>query len=267
MSSENINFKLQIGQVHSAQSYFKFDIHNDQNIKGQLQGATGSFPENQTIFIKIHTTVTDEQLNAIIGNILPGGYTGMKEQGLVQEFFSGSDRWIKIPFASLPNGEEIAGQFIPILDSNPDLAGNLSFKIESDATFHDWKSCDQKELSRIYTIFKSLRASLTTNFTKVNLSAISELMEQFTGKGIPRDFFELFAEASFEFDSYEDLPIEVTAGLLDAKKSPLHRTIEKIINLPIFVTDMPFELHVFLNDSNSIQVSAHLPGITSLRSN
>ena len=265
MSTENINFKLQIGQVHSAQSYFRFDVHNDQNVKGQLQGVTGSFPENQTIFVKIHTSVTDEQLDGILGAVLPGGYTGMKGQGLIQEFFSGSDRWIKVPFASLPNGEEIAGQFIPILDSNPDLSGNLSFNIESDATFHDWKNCDEKELSRIYTIFKSLRASLTTNFTKGNLTAISELMEQFTGSGIPRDLFELFAEASFEFDSFEDLPVEVTNGLLDAKKSPLFRTIDKIVNLPIFVTDQPFELHVFVNENNSVRVSASLPGITSLR--
>lgn len=71
--------------------------------------------------------------------------------------------------------------------------------------------------------------------------------------------------ARIVFDSWEDVPAELTADLLDIKQTPLEKKLNKLINTPFALVGEGFEAHVFLTDSISAKVEVNCPGLSELK--
>ena len=180
MSTDNINFKLQIGNVNHPQSYIRASVHNDQNERSRIASTCGCHPETGSIVIRVSNSANLEELTPVFMALTESSFADLQSQGKVQEFPDGSHKWIKLPLDIVAGGM-ISGQIVPMISSDSNLSGNLDFSIESDLSGHDLKAYRDREVTMIYGLLKSFKVALTTNLSKDQLVAISGLVKEITG--------------------------------------------------------------------------------------
>lgn len=260
-NTENISFRVQMGNVNNPQSYIRFSLHNDATVREQLKHEAGQMqPQTEFVVVKVDREASDEVLDKLFGKYVGLKYTDMLKAEQLVYNNAGSQKVILFNLIHFGGGK-FSENVLPLLQSAPELQGNLSIRFESDQTGHDARALQEKGLTAAYAPFKSLRVEANTNFSHQQLGTIASLVETMVGLPVPTVLFELFANVDIQFDSWEDLPAQVTEGVLDAKKTPFDTTVKNFLNSPLTVVDTPLEIHAFLSPNISLKLEVHIPGV------
>lgn len=189
MSQENITFDLEIGTVQNPSSFVRLNVQSDQNEKGRIASICGCHPETGSIVVRVSNQATEEVLDPVFQALTESTYAELQSQGKVQEFPEGSHKWIKVPLDIVAGGM-LSEQVVPMLSGNENLSGNLQVVIESDADGYSLAPFKAEGRSILYGVFKSFRINASTNFSKDQLQAISELVSGILG--IPMEKYSSF---------------------------------------------------------------------------
>lgn len=180
MSAERIHFLLQFGNVQNPKTYFRAKIHRDQNEKSRIASICGCHPENGHVIVKLPNNIPGELLDMVIMPLTESTYADLQSQGKVQEFPEGNFKWILVPLSAVAGGK-ITEEIVPLLDSEPNLSGDIQFSIESDADGQALKSFKEQDKSAVYAYLKSFRVLLTANLNQDQVNAGAHLITTVTG--------------------------------------------------------------------------------------
>lgn len=194
MAQENLNFRFQIGNVNNPQSFIRATVHNDQNERSRIASTCGCHPETGSIVVRIANSANLEELNPIFQGVTGMGFSDLQSQGLVQEFPEGTHKWIKLPLDAIMGGM-VSQQIVPLMSGNDNLSGHLEFKVESDSTAHDLKGFRDRGVSMLYGFLKSFRLQISTNLSKEQLVAITNVVTEVTGMPT-QQYHSLFSKFS-----------------------------------------------------------------------
>lgn len=268
MAHNNISIRVQVGEVATPKSYLRIEAHNDQNVRSHIASAIGVQPETGTVFLKVGSSVTNEELDQIF---LPAtgtaGYTDHVQQGNVQEYPVADGRWATFNLDKVAGGA-LSESVLPLLSSNPNLGGVLTLAVESEQTGEDFAAFRANNQTHLYSVLKSFRLAFTTTLTADQLSAISEVVEMLVGQklgGLDKLSTAVF-DLDLRFDSFDQVPEELRAGLTDVTPSEAPNDVKNaLVGTPLNIIREQVEAHVFLTDSISLKVSAYFPGLQHLK--
>jgi hypothetical protein len=265
VQGENIKIRVQIGNVNHPQTFVRAQVHSDANERSKIAAACGCQPENESLVVRVHNGVSDADLDQIFKVVTQSTYTDLKSGGKLQEFSSGNEKFIKVPLAQIGGGV-ITQSVVPVLAQSENLSGKLDMAMESDVAGKELADYKGKNLSMIYPLLKSYRIQATTNLNKEQLKAIADLINQMFGYEVGRfeSFFGSTVNAEILFDSWEEVPQDLRAGLMDCQHLEGEKNLKALLDSPFKIISQPTEVHIFVNDHVMVKISAHFPDLNLL---
>jgi hypothetical protein len=184
VNGENLNIRIQVGAVSNPQIYFRVSLHNDANVRSQIASAIGVHPEAGFVFARVGAGASTQDLNEIFQNVtMSGSYEEHVQQGNVQEFPIGSDKWLRFSLDHVAGGM-ISQNVIPLLASDPNIGGALELVVESDNNGEDLAALKAANQTIAYALFRSFKLHVTTSLSEPQFKAISQLVEGITGQAL-----------------------------------------------------------------------------------
>lgn len=266
MSSErNIRLLLQVGQISDIKSYFRIKLHSDHSEKSRVASTCGCVLNPGQAIIKLPSSLDTKFLDDFFEPfVTPNIFSELLVQGKVQKFYENEFVWYMLPLSECYEGNY--EKILPILESDHNLSGELELKIETDVDGDVLKHYKEIKKSVVYAFFKSFKFEATTNLSKAQAEAASKVIGPLFGENGERliKLASCKVDASLLFDSWEDVPQDLIADLVQVKVCATDEALLSMLKTPLSQLSKPFEAHINLNDKIFMKVETQFPGIDEL---
>ena len=264
---ENINFKLQIGEVHNVTGYLRVDIRDNQAAKGEIASQCGVFPETGGVFLRVGNSATPEELESLFTGLTDDdSLQDLMENGEVQIFPSSTHKWYKMPVSKLFSGD-IENDLLPILAISPNLSGAARLDIETCVTENDIREAVAANRSYLLALLKSFRIQGSTSLNSAQLQDAVQLIgtvAEFPLTGF-MSLFRANIAAELHFESPDRVPKHLQKKLLDIENIGPEEDLKEFLTDFLAVAREPFEFYFFVTDLLTFKVSAHFPMAQNLK--
>jgi len=258
---ENINFKLQIGEVHNMTGYLRVDISDNQTGKSEIASQCGVYPETGSVFIRVGNAASSEELdNLFTGLTDDDTLQELMESGEIQIFPGSSHKWYKLSLGKLFSGD-VERDLLPVLATAPHLSGTARLLLETGVTEADLRAAVAADRSYLLAFLQTFRLQASTSLTDSQLQDFVQFVSSLAGFPLVglMSVFRANLAAELVFESPERLPKHLQKRLLDLQNIGPEEDFKEFLTEFLLVAKEPFELHFFASDLLAFKVSAHFP--------